>query len=61
MKLNAVQFHQLLTALNNAVAVLNQVKTRVLKGRELEEMKRLEEAVQLLELLVLTSKRKGQS
>ncbi len=50
MKLNAVQFHQLLTALNNAVAVLNQVKTRV-----------LEEAVQLLELLVLTSKRKGQS
>ena len=54
MKLSPLESHRLRTAHTEASAVLRSLKARTLKGKELEDMKILEDATAALEVLLAT-------
>lgn len=49
MKFDDVQVFRLRQSYDNAAYVLNELKRKTLKGKDLQQMKRLEEVVQLIQ------------
>ncbi len=50
MKLTELQIHQIDEALKNSQPVLSQIKRKMLRGKDLKDMKTLESAVVNLEV-----------
>lgn len=56
MKLTPLQRHLIETSYNGASQVLQQIKQKPLKGKDLSDMKTLEAAVQHLEVVLIVSR-----